>query len=91
MNYNLNLNDIRFSKYKGIEYLVLIDDDTLAPILIIKFPDDEIIEHKVGRTDIERLSMVSNLKDWDKYIIDKYSNIISSKLRKLKLLKINER
>lgn len=76
-------NNLRFEKYKDIQYTLTIDDETFAPILVIKYPNSEFEEHKLSRLEIEK--HVQN-----NFVESIIENVTSQKLRKIKLDKLNE-
>lgn len=79
----LEYNNLRLEKYKDIQYALAIDEETFAPILVIKYPNDEFEEHKLSRVEIEKHVSIQN-----NFVESIIESITSQKLRKIKLDKL---
>jgi len=81
----LEYDNLRFEKYRDIEYTTSIDENTFAPIVVIRYPNNKIEEIRMTRIDIEL--GVSKNPNFVEAIIDA---VILKKIRKLKIDKLNE-
>lgn len=81
----LEYESLRFEKYKDIQYALAIDDETFAPILVIKYPNDEFEEYRLSRVEIE-----NHLIKQVNFVESIIESVIPQKLRKIKLDKLNE-
>lgn len=86
MNLNkLEICNLRFEKYNDIEYTLIVDDLTFAPIIVIKYPDGDVEEYKISRIDIEK-----NITKQMSFVEAMINSVIFKKMRKLKLDRLNK-
>lgn len=76
-------DSLRFEKYHDLEFALAIDDETYAPILVIKYPDESLEEYKINATDIQS-------KGKSNFVEALIDTVSAKKIRKIKLDKLNE-